>query len=297
MKQKKHSLLLGAHMSIAGGFDQAIERGQSIDCAAIQIFTKSNRQWQGKPISTEQADLFKQTLKNSSISFIAAHASYLINLGASNKEMQHKSIQALAIELQRCDQLEIPYLVLHPGSRLENSQDATLKQIAQFIDDIYETTNAHCSILLENMAGQGSASCSTFEQLAELKSLISHKRKIGFCFDTCHAFAAGYDLRNEKEYIAVWEKFDKYLGLEHLKMIHLNDSKKELGSKVDRHEDIGKGKMGIEAFKLFMNDKRLFDVPKILETPRDTLEDYARNMHILKQLLDNKTKKNLGLED
>ncbi|MFZ5953805.1 MAG: deoxyribonuclease IV [Candidatus Dependentiae bacterium] len=297
MKHKKHSLLLGAHMSIAGGFDLSIARGQSIDCTAIQIFTKSNRQWQAKPISTEQADLFKKALKNSSISFIAAHASYLINLGASNKEMQHKSIQALAIELQRCDQLGIPYLVLHPGSRLENSQETALKQIAQFIDDIYETTNAHCSILLENMAGQGSAVCSTFEQLAELKNLISHKRKIGFCFDTCHAFAAGYDLRSEKEYTDVWEKFDKHLGLEHLKMIHLNDSKKELGSKVDRHEDIGKGKMGIESFKLFMNDKRLFDIPKILETPRDTLEDYARNMHILKQLLDSKTKKSLELED
>jgi deoxyribonuclease-4 len=285
MKHTQHTLLLGAHMSIAGGFEQAITRGQSIDCTAIQIFTKSNRQWQAKPITTDQADLFKQSWKNSSISFVAAHASYLINLGASSSEMHRKSEEALRVELERCDLLGIKYLVLHPGSRLENSQEAAIKQIAQSIDAIYEESGAHCSILLENMAGQGSAVCSTFEQLATLKHESRTKRKIGFCLDTCHAFAAGYDMRTKQTYQSFWEDFNKHIGIEHLKMIHLNDSKKELGSKVDRHEDIGQGKIGLEFFKLLMNDKHLIDVPKILETPRDTLEDYAHNMRILKETI------------
>lgn len=286
MKHSKHPLLLGAHMSIAGGFEQAISRGQSIDCTAIQIFTKSNRQWQAKPITQEQADLFKQATANSSISFIAAHASYLINLGASSSEMHHKSEEALMVELERCDQLGIKYLVLHPGSRLENSQEKAIKQIAHSIDKIYQKSGAHCSILLENMAGQGSAVCSTFDQLAELKHEIRTKHKVGFCLDTCHAFAAGYDMRTAEGYHSLWRDFDKHLGLEHLTMIHLNDSKKEVGSKVDRHEDIGEGKIGLEFFNLLMNDQKLRDVPKILETPRDTLDDYARNMRILINFID-----------
>lgn len=295
MTHKKHSLLLGAHMSIAGGFDQAIINGQSIHCTAIQIFTKSNRQWAAKPIDPSHAEQFLRAQQNSPIKTVVAHASYLINLGSSNPETIDKSRHALAIELQRCDTLGIPYLVLHPGSGLGGDPKQALKQIARLIDEVIEETKTNCMILLENMAGQGSAVCSRFDQLAELRSLSTHKRLLGFCFDTCHAFAAGYDLRNEKTYHELWHEFDTTIGLEHLKVIHLNDSKKELGACKDRHEDIGQGLIGLEGFKLLMNDKQLFDIPKILETPRDTLEDYARNMSVLNSLLSKETKGLLGL--
>ncbi|BDC35219.1 putative endonuclease 4 [Candidatus Dependentiae bacterium Noda2021] len=282
-------------MSIAGGFDQAIINGQSIHCTAIQIFTKSNRQWAARPIEPSQVEQFISAQKASNIKTVVAHASYLINLGSSNPETIEKSRQALAIELQRCDTLAIPYLVLHPGSGLGGNPQDALKQIASLIDEIIEETKPKCMILLENMAGQGSALCSKFEQLAELRQLSRHKRSLGFCFDTCHAFAAGYDLRNENTYHALWHEFDTTIGIEHLKIIHLNDSKKELGACRDRHEDIGQGLIGLEGFALLMNDKKLFDVPKILETPRDTLEDYARNMQVLNSLLTKETKKLLGL--
>ena len=281
----KHPLLLGAHMSVAGGFEQAIFRGESIGCTAIQIFTKSNRQWKASPITDEQAILFKKTVQNSSIHYVVAHASYLINSAAPDPEIHKKSVGALAQELQRCELLGIPYLILHPGSAGKSDQKLALAQIAQSLDDVFDEIPGSTMILLENMAGQGSSTCSTFESLATVRHLTHHKKRVGICFDTCHAFAAGYDLRTELSYEKIWQEFDKIIGLEHLKTMHINDSKKELGSKVDRHEEIGHGALGLESFRLLFNDSRFFSIPKILETPKDTLEDYAKNMQLLKSLI------------
>jgi len=287
--QKKHSLLLGAHMSIADNMYLAIERGESIGCSAIQIFTKSNRQWKAKPISNQDALLFKKTWKDSSVRSIIAHASYLINIGSPHKETEKKSVDALILELTRCAELGIPYLVLHPGSHTKTDEQSCIARISKNINKILDATS-HCTILLETMAGQGTNVGYTFEQLAQIIRNTEHKSRIGVCFDTCHAFAAGYDFRTKDTYTLMWEKFDKTVGLNKLKAIHINDSQQDLGSRVDRHTDIGKGKIGLEAFKLLCNDERLFDIPKILETPKKNLSDDKKNLQVLMGLLTKKTR-------
>jgi deoxyribonuclease-4 len=285
-------------MSIAGGFEQAIIRGESIGCTALQIFTKSNRQWKAKPIQPQEAELFKQTVRDSSITAkaIVAHASYLINIGATDPAIRQKSIIALKDELGRCHMLGIPYLVVHPGAYTTSSEQDCIAGVAASLDAIIETTTSSCTLLLETMAGQGSTICYTFEHFAQILKLMKHKKKIGFCLDTCHVFAAGYDLSTPKNYEAMWQELDSLVGIEKIKVLHLNDSKKELGSRVDRHEDIGKGKLGLASFALLLNDKRFFDVPKILETPKESLDDDARNLKTLKELLTDETRRVLGIE-
>lgn len=287
--KKDHSLLLGAHMSIAGEMHLAIERGESIGCTAIQIFTKSNRQWQAKAISDEQAISFKKRWKDSSVQSIIAHASYLVNIASPNEELEKKSMEALAIELDRCTLLGIPYLVLHPGSHTSSDETVCLARISNNINKLLKT-NTHCSILLETMAGQGSSVGHTFENLAQIIKLVEDKKRVGICFDTCHAFVAGYDFRTEKTYHAMWEQFDSIIGLNKLKAIHVNDSQKDIGSRVDRHTDIGKGKIGLKAFELLLNDPRFFDIPKILETPKTDIAEDKMNMEVLMGLLSNKTR-------
>lgn len=286
----KKSVLLGAHMSIAGGFARAIERGESIGCTCIQIFTKSNQQWHAKALDEQEVAAFKQKQHASAIKTVIVHASYLINIGSDKEEIYKKSVAALAIELQRCHALNIPYLVLHPGSRGESTLEECLQQISAALDSVLEENPGKTMILLENTAGQGSSVGNTFEQLATIRKHATHKTRIGFCFDTCHAFAAGYDFTDTKKYHALWRKFDEVIGLTHLKAMHLNDSKKECDSHVDRHEFIGKGKLGLETFSLIMNDPHLEDVPKILETPANELADYRLDMDILEKLLKNKNK-------
>jgi deoxyribonuclease-4 len=282
-------------MSIAGEISRAIERGQSIGCTAIQIFTKSNRQWHAKPIEEKDAQAFKQRWKSSSVKAIVVHASYLLNIGSPSADAEKKSLEALKIEFERCAHLDIPYLVIHPGSHTSSDEQSCIERISKNLDVLFEQI-PHGTILLETMAGQGSQVGYTFEQLAQIIKLSKHKRRIGICFDTCHAFAAGYDFRTEHSYKLMWEHFDKIIGIDKLKAIHLNDSHKELGSRVDRHADIGKGKIGLEAFGLLFNDPKLFDIPKILETPRTELSDYRKNMDILEGLINKKTRVLLGME-
>lgn len=296
MDQKKQRLLLGAHMSVAGGYENAIIAGQSIDCSVIQIFTKSNRQWAAKPISQEAADLFKQTLQTSSIESVSAHASYLINIGSADPQLYKKSIDALIDELHRCQTLGIPYLVLHPGNHGTDTPESALSRIAAALDQVFNIFDGTTMVLLENMAGQGNTVCYTFEQLAHVRKLASPKEHIGFCFDTCHAFAAGYDFRTPETYEQLWQTVDATIGVKHVKVMHINDSKKELGSHVDRHEDIGKGLIGLQAFSLLFNDPRFFDVPKILETPRAELDDYVRNMATIRELISPKTRHLLNMD-
>lgn len=293
MKQQP-SLLFGAHMSIAGHLSDAITRGESIACTAIQIFTKSNRQWHAKPLSPEEVIAFKKAWKQSSIQSIIVHASYLINIGSGDDHLEEKSRNALEIEFARCAELGIPYLVMHPGSHTQTSEQACLERISKNIDLVLEKI-PHGTILLETMAGQGSQVGYTFEQIAHIIKQSTHKKRIGVCFDTCHAFAAGYDFSTEKTYHSMWQDFDKIIGIEKLKAIHVNDSQKECGSRVDRHADIGKGKIGLKAFELIFNDPKLFDVPKILETPRAELADYRKNMDTIEELLSSDTKKKLDI--
>ncbi len=294
---KKQTLLLGAHISIAGGYDKALKQAASIGCTTLQIFTKSNRQWAAKPITDHEADLFKQTAKELGLEQIVVHASYLINLASANQQVQEKSVHALIQELERCHQLGIPYLVLHPGSNGECEKQEALQSIADGINHALEALNPHnkTMILLETMAGQGSTLCSTFEEIATIRSLINKKNHVGVCVDTCHIFAAGYDLRTEKEYNNTWHAFDSAIGLEHIKVIHCNDSKKECDSRVDRHEAIGKGQLGDKSFELLFNDPRFFDIPKILETPKTDIHEDLINMRHIVTLLTEKTKNQLNI--
>lgn len=293
--QKKHSLLLGAHMSIATHIKLAIEKGESIGCSAIQIFTKSNRQWRAKEISESDALIFKQSWKSSSIKSVLSHAAYLINIGSPDKDYEMKSLEAAIVELSRCNQLSIPYLVLHPGFHSETDEKECLVKIGKNINKIFKSVDG-AGILLEIMAGQGSQVGYSFEQLATIIDQINDKERIGICFDTCHAFAAGYDLKTEDAYHNTWKEFNKIIGIEKIKAIHINDSKNDLGSYKDRHSDIGKGMLGLKSFELLMNDPTFFDVPKILETPHpNDLADYKRNIEVLKGLINDKTKNILDM--
>ncbi len=291
--EKKHSFLFGAHMPISGGLHLAIQKGESIGCTAIQIFTKSNRQWHAKPLSQEEIATFLAAWKQSSIRSIMAHATYLINIGSPDKELEKKSVDALSVDMERCAQLNIPYLALHPGSYTTGDEAACIEQISKNLDHVLKKTPG-VSILLETMAGQGSSVGHKFEQLAAIIKESTMKRRLGICFDTCHAFSAGYDFTTKQAYEALWEQFDTIIGLNKLKAFHINDSSTALGSRVDRHADIGKGKIGLKAFEMLFNDPRFFDIPKILETPKEDVNDDKRNMETIIELLSGKTKKELN---
>jgi deoxyribonuclease-4 len=291
MTRIKNAPLLGAHLSISAGLEDAIIKGEELGCTAIQIFTQSNRQWIARPLSEHQIERFKKTHERSSVEIVVAHASYLLNLGSPDAHVRTKSTDALGLELQRCDLLGIPYLVVHVGSRLSSSVARFTDQLAEQLTIVLENISGPSIILLENMAGQGSSVGSTFEELAAIRELVPLKNRIGFCFDTCHAFAAGYNFDTKQDYHDLWSRFDDILGLENLKAIHINDSKKARGSRVDRHEHIGQGLIGIEAFRLLMNDTKLQEIPKILETPKeDGLENDKRNLATLRGLIDSLSK-------
>lgn len=279
--------LLGAHVSIAGGLYRALERATSIGCNAAQIFTKNNRQWNAKPLTQEEVDLFRHSVANSPIraEHIFAHATYLINIGSVNPLLEEKSLAALIDELQRCAQLGITALVLHPGSYTGSTRDETIARISKNLARAFDATDAAVSILLETTAGQGSVIGSTFTELATiLAPLGNYTNRLGICLDTCHVFAAGYSFGTQAAYKAMWKSFDAAIGLEKLRLIHLNDSQSAHNSHVDRHQNIGKGLIECEAFSLICNDAHLANVPKILETPIITEFDFVPDMDLLRSL-------------
>ena len=279
--------LLGAHVSIAGGVSTAIDRAEKLGFTAIQIFTKNSNRWSAKPLDAKEIENFKTKLSKSSIKFIVAHDSYLINLCAKNEEILNKSRNAFVDELQRCEQLGIPYLNFHPGSHTGRGEEEGLKVIAESINIAHEkTANFKVSSMLELTAGQGTALGYRFEQIAKIIELVDDKKRMSVCIDTAHIFAADYDIRTVESYDEVMKQFNDIIGLYRLKCFHINDSKKELGSKVDRHEHIGKGFIGLEGFANIMNDEKLINVPKILETPKgkEQLED-LENIKVLKSLI------------
>jgi deoxyribonuclease-4 len=275
-------------MSIEGGVFNAPLRGKKIGCDVIQIFTKNNNQWKSRAITDKEATDFKENLNKTGIKAVASHDAYLINLASPNKDVYKKSLIAFYDEMQRAEELGLPYLVFHPGAHLGEGEEYGIKRIADSINLILsKKLAANVTLLLETTAGQGTHIGWRFEQLSEIINLVEQKEKMGVCVDTCHIFAAGYDISAEEGYIKTFDEFDRIIGLKRLKLFHLNDSKKGLASRVDRHEHIGKGMLGLNAFRMLMNDKRFKDIPMILETPKgkDMREDKI-NLKVLRSLID-----------
>lgn len=291
---KTSPLLLGSHMSIAGGLEQTLVRAQALGCNAVQFFSKSNRQWHAKPLTDIEIDLFKKTLAASTIVSTTIHASYLINPGSPDPATAKRSRDALAEEYARACALGVDHLVFHPGAHLNQGETDCLDRIAQCMNSILKDAPATKTKLVpETMAGQGSSVGYTFEQLAYLVSNIEKKEQIGICLDTCHVFAAGYDLKDK--YAQVIDQFDATIGLAYLSVIHVNDSKKELGSRVDRHEHIGQGCIGERAFQSLFTDERLAHISKILETPKDSDLDDLKNIAKIMGLIEEKREQVIDL--
>lgn len=268
--------LIGAHIFVNGGVDSAITKAEEFGFTAIQIFTRNNNRWTSKPLSDKEINAFKEKLASSNIKVVVSHDSYLINLCAVDPDNLEKSRLAFKDELDRCEQLGIPYLNFHPGSHGGAGEDEGIKLIAESLNLLHQQTKGYkVKSMLEATAGQGNALGYKFEQLAKIIELVEEKERMCVCIDTAHIFAAGYNIKDPKEYKKVMKNFDDIIGLDLLKCIHMNDSKKPLGSRVDRHDHIGKGEIGLDGFSNIMNDKRLKDVALILETPKgkEQLED------------------------
>ncbi len=280
---------LGAHESVAGGLHLAFERINQVGGEALQIFTRNQRQWKAAPLKDEEISAFKQAWQEADSVPVASHASYLINLGSSKQEQVEKSVNAFVDELNRCVALGIPQVVFHPGSHGGAGIETGLANVAVNLDRIIEQGGDDCAgvtILLETIAGQGTGLGYRFEELADILEQCSYPERLGICVDTCHIFAAGYDIRTPETYEATFAEFEKYIGVERIGFFHLNDSKKDLGSRVDRHEHIGKGCIGLEGFRLLMNDPRFSNHPMTLETPKgkDLMED-RENLDVLRSLV------------
>jgi deoxyribonuclease IV len=283
---------LGAHMSISGGLDKAVGRGVGVGCTALQVFTKNASQWKAKPLGEEEIGRFKAAVAGSPIAAeaVVAHDSYLINLASPDPARRQQSLEAFTDELRRCDQLGIPYLVTHPGAHMGEGEDAGLARVAEALRRaLEETAPTTTMVLLETTAGQGSHLGHRFAHLGRLLELVPEAElnaRLGICLDTCHVFAAGYAINTPEGYAATWDEFDREIGQDRLKVLHLNDAKKPLGSRVDRHEHIGKGEIGRAGFHFIMNDARLGGLPLLLETPKgdDCAED-RENMEFLRSLI------------
>ena len=264
---------IGAHVSIGGGVENAPGNAAELKAKAFGMFTKNQRQWNAKPFTQENIDLFKANLKETGIKseHILPHDTYLINLGHPEQEKLEKSRQAFLDEMQRCDQLGLKLLNFHPGSTLgQISKEECLKTVAESINWAIEQTENVIAVI-ENTAGMGNHVGYSFEHLVEIIKHVKNKDRVGVCYDTCHAFTAGYDIRTQKAFERTFSDFDKIIGFNYLKGMHLNDSKKEFESRKDRHESIGKGFVGINAFKFLMLDSRFDEIPLILETPNSEI--------------------------
>jgi deoxyribonuclease-4 len=285
MAKPKHPLI-GAHMSIAGGPAEALTRGHQLDCECIQIFTKSSRQWASRPYTAEEVEAFKRNQRETGIKMVIAHDSYLLNLGAPDAALRRKSIFGFIDELERCEMLGVPYLVAHPGAHVGSGEAAGIATIAASIDEAHAATRGFkVSIALEITAGQGSNLGYTFEQMGRIFDAVKENERLRLCFDTEHAFAAGYDIRNAEGYEMTFAELDRHVGLARLAAFHLNDSLKPFHSRVDRHQHIGKGHIGTEPFRRILNDTRFGGLPMCLETePGPEMKDLAADLAILREL-------------
>jgi deoxyribonuclease-4 len=279
----------GAHMSILGGLHLALERGHSIGCESIQLFLRNSNRWKSKARTPEELVLYRETLSRVDIDPVVAHAIYLINLASPDDEVRGRSNEAFREELARCREAGIPYLVLHPGSHVRTGLEPGIARIAEAVNRAYDADPALSGsvvTLLENTAGQGDTIGRTFEELAQIADRIADRSHIGYCFDTAHGLASGYELRTPEGYAHTFGRFDEVLGLDRLRCFHLNDSKGDLNSGRDRHEHIGDGYVGLEAFRTLVNDPRFDDLPMLLETPKsDDLHEDVENLARLRGLL------------
>jgi deoxyribonuclease-4 len=280
-------MYLGAHLSTSGGVDKAFDHAVELECTAFQIFTKSNRQWRARGLTDDEVERYHQRQQETNIAPVVCHASYLLNLGSPDDALWNKSIDALVVELERCERLKIPSLVLHPGAHMKSGLEAGLARVAQGLDIAHERLPAYnVQVALEITAGQGTALGATFDQIATIIATCQQPDRLVVCFDTCHALAAGYEFRTQDSYKNMLDDFDRIIGLNKLKVIHVNDSLKDLASHVDRHTHIGEGCIGLETFGYFLNDTRLEKVPFLLETPVDKdPDDNRRNLEQLRKLL------------
>jgi len=278
-------LLIGAHMSIAGGLYKAFERGRHVRCRTSQIFLKNSNQWEGRSISDEDCALFQEAQNRSGIAPVLAHDSYLINLASPDLVLYQKSLDAFIEEMRRANFLGVPYLVFHPGAHRGAGTKAGADRIADALNQALAMVGPPVKLLAENTAGQGSCLGSRFEELAAILDEIRTSDRIGICLDTCHAFAAGYDIRTAEGYTRMMSEFDRLIGIGRIMAFHMNDSKKGLGCRVDRHFHIGKGLIGLDAFRCIVNDQRFEKIPKILETPKGTgFRQDMSNLRVLESL-------------
>jgi deoxyribonuclease-4 len=279
--------LVGAHMSIAGGLHTAVERAVRAGCTALQMFVKNNNQWQGKPLTDADVATYQSALSNANLGPVVVHDTYLINLCAVDPVTLERSRAALQDELERCERLGIPYLNLHPGSHMGAGEEAGIERIAESLDIVHAATSGfRVKSVLETTAGQGSAIGYRFEHLRAIIDRVKDPDRMAVCVDTCHIFAAGYDIVTKKGYERTFQEFDDVVGIDRLVAFHVNDSKKGPGSRVDRHEHIGKGAIGLEGFRHLMNDPRFTKVPKLLETPKsEDLHEDIENLAILRGLI------------
>jgi deoxyribonuclease-4 len=279
---------LGAHMSIGGGVDTAFDRGEQVGCDTIQIFTKNNNQWKAPPLMEETVARYHRRQSETGITPVVAHASYLLNLASPDDLLWFKSIDALVIEMERCDILDIPYLVIHPGSHMEAGEDIGIARIVEALNVVHDRLpGARVKITLETTAGQGTNLGYRFEHLAAMINGVAAGDRLTVCFDTCHTLAAGYDFRTPEGYAGVLKEFDQVIGLDRLKVFHMNDSKPDAGSRKDRHAHIGEGSVGLDGFRHILNDRQFSDIPMLLETPKsDDMHEDVENLARLRSLIE-----------
>jgi deoxyribonuclease-4 len=282
--------LFGAHLSIAGGCHQALLEAQSLGCQTVQIFTKAPSQWSARPLYDEQIRLFRKTVRQTRVRLTIVHDGYLINLASPDKALYRRSVDTFLDEVNRAEALGARYLVMHPGAHLDSGEEAGLVRVAGALDEVHARCPDHAvQILLETTAGQGTTLGHRFEHLARILALVADPGRLGVCFDTCHVFAAGYALSTRSDYQSTMQQFDEVIGLSRLRAFHVNDSTKPAGSRVDRHAHLGKGEMGLEPFRLLVNDPRFRDRPMILETPKEEGENKEMdvvNLGVLRGLVE-----------
>jgi deoxyribonuclease IV len=276
--------LFGSHMSIAGGYHLALEAAAGLQCDTVQLFTKSSNQWRAKELTEDDIRTFRQTLRRTGLRFPMAHDSYLINLASPDEELYRRSLEAFLVEMQRAEALGLKYLIMHPGAHMGSGEETGLQRVAKAFDEVHERCPGFkVRILVETTAGQGTCLGHRFEHLARILELVKEPRRVGVCLDSCHVFAAGYALAPEDKYQETMREFDRIVGLKKIRAFHVNDSLKPLGSRVDRHAHLGKGHLGLEPFRLLVNDPRFRDHPMILETAKENDMD-RENLAILRGL-------------
>lgn len=284
-------MILGAHVSISGGISNAPINGELATCDSIQFFSHNQRRWIVRELASEEIENFKSNVKKLCVYPAAIHASYLINLASSNDDIRQKSILSLVNDLDRAESLGVENVVFHPGAHLGQGEVAGIRKVARAINKILNLTSTRKpKLVIEITAGEGSVLCYNFEQIAMVLEQVDKSDRVAFCFDTCHAFAAGYDIRSPSGIEKVLTECDRLVGVDRIAVFHLNDSKCEIGSRMDRHEEIGKGMIGTEAFRYLVNCGKFARTPGILEFPGDT-EGYRRNLQLLRRLIDGQNRR------